>query len=88
MAMDSVPCPNSLKGSIIRRFFEENREGRATLIDGVRIELDRDWVLISGHPDKQEIMIYAESDSARTAKELAVKYYEKIKGVVASYLKK
>ena len=88
MAKDSVPCPNSLKGSIIRRFFEENREGRATLIDGVRIELDRDWVLISGHPDKQEIMIYAESDSARTAKELAVKYYEKIKGVVASYLKK
>lgn len=88
MAKDSVPCPNSLKGTIIRRFFEDNRDGTATLLDGVKIELGKDWVLINGHPDRQEIMIYAESDSPRTAKDLALKYFEKIKGVVASHLKK
>jgi mannose-1-phosphate guanylyltransferase / phosphomannomutase len=88
MAKDSVPCPNSLKGTIIRQFFEDNRDGRATLLDGVKIELGKDWVLINGHPDRQEIMIYAESDSPRTAKDLALKYFEKIKGVVASHLKK
>lgn len=88
MAKDSVPCPNSLKGTIIRQFFEDNRDGRATLLDGVKIELGKDWVLINGHPDRQEIMIYAESDSSRTAKDLALKYFEKIKSVVASHLKK
>ncbi len=88
MAKDSVPCPNSLKGAIIRKLFEENKDGKAALIDGVKIDLGKDWVLMSGHPDKQEIMIYAESDSPGKAKDLALKYYEKVKSVVASHLKK
>ena len=74
MAVHSVSCPWEVKGTVMRLLHERYRGEREAQIDGVKVEVGNDWVLILPDPDRPRFGIYAESDSATAAEELAGKY--------------
>jgi len=85
---EHLPCPNAIKGAIIRSLVDSEKEGTLELIDGVKINLGENWVLVNGHPDKQEIYIFSESKDASIARKNLLKYKEKIKKVIDQQLGK
>lgn len=88
MLKDKVACPNELKGMVIRSLMDIEKEGKATLFDGVKIEFGKSWVFITGHLDRQEIQLYSESEDVNEAKRLVSVYREKIKQMVSKQLLK
>ncbi len=74
MAVRSVPCPWESKGTVMRLLHERYKEQREVQVDGVKINLGKDWVLVLPDPDQPLFRIYAESDSTTAAEELADKY--------------
>jgi len=88
MSKGSVPCPNALKGSVIRTIFDENKQNKAELVDGVRISFGKDWVFINGHPDRQEIYIYSESDDPSASKGYLDQFKARIKDIISKQLRK
>ncbi len=79
-----VDCPWELKGTVMRRMTEKLHDGRVSLVDGIKLFLDKgEWALVL--PDAEEAIfhVYAEaSDDARAA-ELAEKYRLALREVVA-----
>jgi mannose-1-phosphate guanylyltransferase / phosphomannomutase len=79
-----VDCPWELKGTVMRRMTEKLHDGRVSLVDGIKVFLDKgEWALVL--PDAEEAIfhVYAEgSDDARAA-ELAEKYRDILQQVVA-----
>jgi len=73
-AVRDVPCPWEMKGTVMRLLHERYKSGREAQIDGVKVQLGNDWVLVLPHPDLPLFRIYAESDSTTAAEELADKY--------------
>jgi mannose-1-phosphate guanylyltransferase/phosphomannomutase len=74
MAVRDVSCPWEAKGTVMRLLHERYKAGPEAKIDGVRVQLGHDWVLVLPDPDQPMFRIYAESDSAMGAEELAEKY--------------
>ena len=74
MAMHMVPCPWEGKGTVMRLLHERYKGDRDEQIDGVRVRLGHDWVLILPDPDQPLFRIYAESDTMAAAEETANKY--------------
>jgi mannose-1-phosphate guanylyltransferase/phosphomannomutase len=74
MATRDVPCPWENKGTVMRLLHERYKGSREAQIDGVKVNLGEDWVLVLPDPDRPLFRIYAESDSAATAEDLADKY--------------
>ncbi|MGB9880077.1 MAG: hypothetical protein ACPLRM_04870, partial [Anaerolineae bacterium] len=62
------------KGMVMRLLHERYKEKREAQIDGVKIHLGKDWVLVLPDPDQPLFRVYAESDSVISAEELADKY--------------
>jgi len=69
-----VPCPWEVKGTVMRLLHERYKSGREEQIDGVKVQLGNDWVLVLPDPDRPLFRIYAESDSKAAAEDLADKY--------------
>jgi mannose-1-phosphate guanylyltransferase/phosphomannomutase len=74
MATRLVPCPWEAKGTVMRMLHERYKADRDAQIDGVRVRLGNDWVLVLPDPDQPLFRIYAESDSTAAAEEVADKY--------------
>lgn len=74
MAMRLVPCPWEVKGTVMRLLHERYKDDRDTQIDGVKVRLGNDWVLVLPDPDQPHFRVYAESDSKAGAEELADRY--------------
>jgi mannose-1-phosphate guanylyltransferase/phosphomannomutase len=58
----------------MRLLHERYKEQREAQIEGVKVHLGNDWVLVLPDPDQPLFRVYAESDSAIAAEELADKY--------------
>jgi mannose-1-phosphate guanylyltransferase/phosphomannomutase len=79
-----VDCPWDLKGTVMRRMTERLHEGRVSLVDGIKVFLDKsEWALVL--PDAEEAMfhVYAEAGDDGRAVELANRYAEMLQDVVA-----
>lgn len=74
MAERSVSCPWESKGTVMRLLNEQYRPRRTEQIDGVKIDLGAEWVLLLPDPDQPLFRVYAESSSASQAQQLADKY--------------
>jgi mannose-1-phosphate guanylyltransferase/phosphomannomutase len=74
MAVRDVSCPWEAKGTVMRMLHERYKTERGAKIDGVRVQLGHDWVLVLPDPDQPLFRIYSESDSTMAAEELAEKY--------------
>ncbi len=74
MAARDVACPWENKGTVMRLLHERYKESKEEQIDGVKVQLGEDWVLVLPDPDRPMFRVYAESDSSRSAEALADKY--------------
>lgn len=81
IASRRVSCPWEAKGAVMRRLNEQYRERKDRQIDGVRITLGEDWVLILPDADEPVFHIYAEAGSQRQADNLADKYARVVEGL-------
>ncbi len=83
-----IPCPNALKGTVIRSVVDGNRSAKMELLDGVKLFFGGDWVLVNGHPDRQEVYVIAESAETDKAESLSARYAEDIRKVISTALGK
>jgi len=81
MSSTKVSCPWERKGRIMRILHEQYRDGQSKQIDGVRIDLGDEWVLILPDPDRPIFHVIAESTSSDQARVLQDKYAALISGL-------
>ena len=80
MIKELVPCPWEQKGMIMRRLAEDSRGKKTTLIDGIKINFGRDWIIAYPSQTRSYFHIVAEASTEDKAKKLAARYVGKIKG--------
>jgi mannose-1-phosphate guanylyltransferase/phosphomannomutase len=76
-----VRCPWEAKGRVMRLLNEQYRDRQASQIDGVKVDLGREWVLILPDPDRPLFHIIAESTSPEGAQALLDKYAGLVAGL-------
>mgnify|MGYP000939973754 CR=1 FL=1 len=74
----SVPCPQEMKGGIMRKMSEDSLDKEASYIDGIKIQHADDWVLVLPDQYSSYVHIYAEAKDDRTAKKLLDEYQKKV----------
>jgi mannose-1-phosphate guanylyltransferase/phosphomannomutase len=69
-----VPCPWSMKGTVMRVVTERLRDREVDLLDGIKVFDERGWAQVLPDPDEPLVHIYAEGkteeDSAALEREL------------------
>jgi len=81
MSTTRVTCPWEYKGKVMRILSEQYRERRAKPIDGIKIELGKEWVLVLPDADRPLFHVVAESISNDQALALAEKYARVVSGL-------
>jgi mannose-1-phosphate guanylyltransferase / phosphomannomutase len=81
MSTVNVTCPWEHKGKVMRILSEQYRERRAKPIDGIKIDLGKEWVLVLPDADSPLFHIVAESVSNEQAQALAEKYARVVSGL-------
>ncbi|HLZ20780.1 MAG TPA: mannose-1-phosphate guanyltransferase [Ktedonobacterales bacterium] len=76
-----VNCPWEYKGKVMRILSEQYREQREEPIDGVKIDLGEEWVLVLPDADRPLFHVLAESRSRDAAQALADKYARVVSGL-------
>ncbi len=76
-----VNCPWEYKGKVMRILSEQYRERREDPIDGVKIDLGEEWVLVLPDADRPLFHVLAESRSRDSAQALADKYARVVSGL-------
>lgn len=81
MSTTRVTCPWEYKGKVMRILSEQYRERRAKPIDGIKIDLGKEWVLVLPDADRPLFHVVAESVSNDQAQALAEKYARVVSGL-------
>ena len=81
MSSTRVNCPWEHKGKVMRILSEQYRERRAKPIDGIKIDLGKEWVLVLPDADSPLFHVVAESVSNEQAQALAEKYARVVSGL-------
>jgi len=81
MSRTTVNCPWEHKGKVMRILSEQYRERRAKPIDGIKIDLGKEWVLVLPDADRPLFHVIAESVSNEQAQALAEKYARVVSGL-------
>lgn len=77
-----VPCRWESKGKVMRILNQQYQERRQTdSVDGIKIDLGAEWVLIMPDPDGPFFHIYAEGGSQEQARTLADQYAGLVAGL-------
>ena len=76
-----VACPWELKGKVMRILSEQYRERRQDPIDGIKIDLGKEWVLILPDADRPMFHVLAEARTRDAAQALADKYARVVTGL-------
>jgi mannose-1-phosphate guanylyltransferase/phosphomannomutase len=84
MSQTNVPCPWELKGKVMRILSEQYRDRRSKPIDGIKLDLGNEWVLILPDADQPLFQVIAESVSYEQAQALAEKYARVVSGLQQS----
>ncbi len=65
-----VPCPWSLKGTVMRVVTERLRDREVDLLDGIKVFDERGWAQVLPDPDEPLVHIYAEGATEEASAEL------------------
>ncbi len=84
MSQTTVACPWEHKGKVMRILSEQYRERRSKPIDGIKLDLGNEWVLILPDADLPLFQVIAESVSNDQAQALAEKYARVVSGLQQS----
>jgi mannose-1-phosphate guanylyltransferase/phosphomannomutase len=69
-----VPCSWDLKGGLMRRMSEHSVDLQASFIDGVKVEVNGDWVLVLPDQHRPVVHIIAEATDSGRADALLTSY--------------
>ncbi len=81
MRSSKVPCPWEYKGKVMRVLSEQFRDRRSKQIDGIRIDLGSEWVLVLPDADRPLFHVMAEGSSPDAAQSLVDKYAAMVGGL-------
>jgi mannose-1-phosphate guanylyltransferase/phosphomannomutase len=73
-----IPCPQALKGRVMRELVEEQRSTDVEMVSGAKFYRPEGWVLVLPEEDEPLYRVYAEAVSPDTAKSLCHEYIAKI----------
>ncbi len=73
-----VPCSWELKGGIMRKMSEDSVDLEASFIDGVKVQMGDDWVLMLPDQHRPMAHIVAEAADAKRADHLLETYRQKV----------
>ncbi len=76
-----VPCAWEQKGKVMRVLNEHYGNSKTAAIDGIRVDLGEEWVLVLPDADRPLFHIVAEGHTQRSAKSLAEKYAAIVNGL-------
>ena len=79
---EQVPTPWERKGTLMRELVEHSGDEEVVLVDGVKICLDDEWVLVLPDPEEAITHVWAEAPSAREARRLAQEYARRVRTLV------
>jgi mannose-1-phosphate guanylyltransferase/phosphomannomutase len=65
-----LPCPWSLKGTVMRVLTERLRDRKVDLLDGVKLYDRRGWAQVLPDPDEPVVHVYAEGKTEQASMEL------------------
>ena len=81
MLKENLKCSKEDKGKIMRRFMEDTIKFKQTLIDGVKIHLNKtDNILCIPDKDRNIVHLNVETDSLEKSRKLIKEYKHKIEG--------
>ena len=70
----TVACPWESKGKVMRRLSEQYRDETEARVDGVRVSVGEDWVLVLPDADQPIFHVFGDSASREQADTLADRY--------------
>lgn len=76
-----VPCRWESKGKVMRILNQQYQERQLDHVDGIKIDLGKEWVLILPDPDGPFFHVYAEGSSNEQARILVEKYAGLVTGL-------
>ncbi|MHB8868432.1 MAG: sugar phosphate nucleotidyltransferase [Thermoleophilia bacterium] len=79
-----VPCPWSVKGTVMRRLVEELKHERVTLLDGVKVSVgDEDWVQFLPDAGEPVFHVFAEGTGEGESERLLAEYTRLLERVIS-----
>ncbi|MFA4967606.1 MAG: sugar phosphate nucleotidyltransferase [Candidatus Margulisiibacteriota bacterium] len=79
-----ISCLPELKGKVIRVLAEELKEEEIELLDGIKLHLGEDWILILPHPTRPVIELFAECSKEKDSQKLLSEYTKKIDEIIGT----
>jgi mannose-1-phosphate guanylyltransferase/phosphomannomutase len=73
-----VDCPWDVKGRVMRRLFEENKNNRLEMTDGLKVFHDEGWALVLPDAEEPIFRIYSEANTVEEADALTDMYLNRI----------
>lgn len=77
-AQKAVDCSWEDKGRIMRSLFEENKEKKIEIIDGLKVYHDQGWALVLPDAEEPVFQVYSEAGSQEEAEALSSLYSGRI----------
>jgi mannose-1-phosphate guanylyltransferase/phosphomannomutase len=82
-ARDQVPCPWEMKGTLMRLLIEGTKHECVELVDGVKIHLGSEWVIVYPDQEKPFFHIVAEAEARARAEQLVGLYRDQLRAWLA-----
>jgi mannose-1-phosphate guanylyltransferase/phosphomannomutase len=79
-----LPCPWSLKGTVMRVLTERLRDRKVDLLDGIKVFDERGWAQVLPDPDEPLVHIYAEGETEEASIELEAELREMVEEIMQS----
>jgi mannose-1-phosphate guanylyltransferase / phosphomannomutase len=79
-----VPCPWSLKGTVMRVLTERLRDRDVDLLDGIKVFDERGWAQVLPDPDEPLVHVYAEGATKEASAELEADLREMVEEIMQS----
>jgi len=79
---ETLPCPWSMKGTVMRVVTEQLKGRNVDLTDGVKVFDERGWAQMLPDPDEPLVHIFAEGENREGSEELAAELRGLVEGVL------
>jgi mannose-1-phosphate guanylyltransferase/phosphomannomutase len=74
----SISCPWEMKGGIMRKMSEDSLEKEASFIDGIKVHMGQEWVLLLPDQYLPVVHVVAEARDLKSAQRLLGEYEKKV----------
>lgn len=76
---ENIPCPDSLKGKMMRKFHEDGKGKNTSSVDGVKIWInDEEWILMVPDQHNEYLNLYVQAEDEKSAGKIFYSYQDKI----------